>query len=193
MKKLFCLVALILPILAYAQDASDVKPQTKYEQIFSQTGRLVKFQDFKLASVPVSMATLKACVRVIFLDEENLYFLRLEKPETSSSIERIAMIEYSDLVEVNKALVKLSESVDDDLEAKPDYLENKFTTTDGFAVGYYISPSYATGQHSVNWYIKLERYSKSTVFPKSQGDVLKVFSNAKAMIEKLQKQNGQRQ
>ena len=89
------------------------------------------------------------------------------------------MIEYSDLVEINKALVTLSASVDSDLQANPDYLENKFRTEDGLEVGYYISNGKA------NWFIKLERYSNSTVFPKNQDEIINSFSEAQTKIEEL--------
>ena len=89
------------------------------------------------------------------------------------------MIEYSDLVEINKALIKLGSEVNIDVASEPDYLENKFKTVDGFEVGYYISEGQA------HWFLKLERYSSSTVFVRNQSVIVEAFKNAQAKIEEL--------
>ena len=94
------------------------------------------------------------------------------------------MIEYSDLVEVNKALAKLVGEVDADCNANPDYLENKFVTDDGFEVGYYVSKGKA------NWYLKLERYESSTVFVKNAEELTSNFTAAQKKIEELRVQYG---
>lgn len=102
----------------------------------------------------------------------------IEQKETSSHLGHIAMIEYSDLVEINKALAKLSSEVEADIATRPDYMENKFITVDGFEIGYFISKGKA------NWFMKLDRYTSSTVFV-SQGNVIVGFKNAQERIEEL--------
>lgn len=94
------------------------------------------------------------------------------------------MIEYSDLVEINKALAKLVGEVDADCAANPDYLENKFVTDDGFEIGYYVSKGKAS------WYLKLERYSNSTVFIKNASELTNNFTAAQKKIEELRAQYG---
>ena len=89
------------------------------------------------------------------------------------------MVEYSDLVEINKAISRLVADVDADVATNPDYLENKFRTADGFEIGYYVS------KQKPHLYIKLERYSSSTVFLKSQQDVVDAFKAAQTKIEEL--------
>ena len=181
MKKIILLIAILSTTAAFAQsnDKED-KQLTKFEQISSQTGKIVKFQDVKMPGISQSYGgVLKTSVRLV-MGENDVFFYRIEKPETSSSLGKIAMIEYSDLVEINKALETLSSAVDSDISANPDYLENKFRTEDGFEIGYYISNGKA------NWFIKLERYSSSTVFPKNQEEVIKAFSEAQKKIEDLQ-------
>ena len=89
------------------------------------------------------------------------------------------MIEYSDLVEINKALAKLASEVDADIASNSDYLENKFRSVDGFEVGYYVSKGDA------HWYLKLERYSSSTVFIKDQASIIEAFKEAQTKIEEL--------
>lgn len=89
------------------------------------------------------------------------------------------MIEYSDLVEINKALAKLVTEVDADCAVDPDYLENRFITDDGFQIGYYVSKGKAS------WYLKLERYSNSTVFIKNAAELTTNFTAAQKKIEEL--------
>ncbi len=163
------------------QDKNPEKQLTKFEEFSSKTGVIVKFVDVSLPNLPVSYSTLQTGIRTIMRGSENAYFYRLEEPETSRSVAHIAMIEYSDLVEINKAVSRLVADVDADVAANPDYLENKFKTSDGFEVGYYVS------KQKAHWYIKLERYSSSTVFLKNQQDVVDAFKAAQEKIEELKR------
>ena len=180
MKRIIIFLALLSSTIAFAKNkANEDKQLTKFEQISSQTGRIVKFQDVKMPNIPLSYGGgLKTSIRLVMGDSDS-FFYRIEKAESSTSLGHIAMIEYSDLVEINKALETLSSAVDDDVAANPDYLENKFRTEDGFEVGYYVSYAKAT------WFIKLERYSGSTVFLKSKEDIISSFSAAQVKIEEL--------
>ena len=177
MKKLFFALTMLLPLVSFAQN-DDAKKLTKFEEFSSKTGAIVKFYDVSMPRLSLTFGSLETGIRII-KSGTDAYFFRLEKPETSSSVARIAMIEYSDLVEINKALEKLSSDVQDDIAAKPDYLENKFRTVDGFEVGYYVSDEEA------HWFMKLERYSSSTVFIKRQDVVIDAFKAAQAKIEEL--------
>jgi hypothetical protein len=111
---------------------------------------------------------------------QSIYFYQIEESEEDSN--STASIEYSDLLEVIKALNVLKVEVDKDAAAMPDYLENKFTTVDSFQIGYYVSKS------KIQWYIKLEKYgSKNTIFVKDFASVETAFSDAKVKIQELQK------
>lgn len=180
MKKIILLITILTSTVAFAQrNDSEDKQLTKFEQISSQTGKIVKFQDVKMPGIGLSFGgVLRTGIRLI-MGENEAFFYRIEKPETSSSVSRIAMIEYSDLVEINKALVTLAGAIEGDLAANPDYLENKFRTEDGLEIGYYISNGKA------NWFIKLERYSNSTVFPKNKDEIINAFYGAQTKIEEL--------
>lgn len=187
MKKILLIfLALTVSCLAIQaqQDKNLEKQLTKFEEFSSKTGVIVKFVDVTLPNLPVSYSTLQTGIRTIMRGSENAYFYRLEEPETSRSVSHIAMIEYSDLVEINKAVSRLVADVDADVAANPDYLENKFKTSDGFEVGYYVSKQQAY------WYLKLERYSSSTVFLKRQQDVVDAFEAAQRKIEELRASNG---
>lgn len=112
-------------------------------------------------------------------EQSNSYFYRIEESETSRSTSHIAMIEYSDLVKINKALAKLVAEVDADCSANPDYLENRFVTNVGCQIGYYVSKGKAS------WYMNLERYSNSTVFIKNAESLITNFQAAQKKIEEL--------
>lgn len=179
MKKVLFLLAMLLPLAAFAQE--DAKKLTKFEEFSSKTDSIVKFVDTSLPKLSVQYGgSLETGIRTL-KSGTNAYFYRLEKAETSSSNAKIAMVEYSDLVEINKALAVLSAEVDSDVASNPDYLENKFKTVDGFEVGYYVSKGEA------QWFLKLERYSRSTVFVKDQSLIIDAFANAQAKIEELKK------
>ncbi len=184
MKKFLIILALMMPMVLFAQ--SDVeKKLTKFEQFTSKTGRISKFVDVNMPSIPKSfIGSLETSIRTLMGEESNSYFYRIEESETSRSISHIAMIEYSDLVEINKALTKLASEVEADCVAKPDYLENRFITEDGFQIGYYVSKGKAT------WYLKLERYSNSTVFIKNAEALTSNFPAAQKKIEELKASNG---
>lgn len=53
------------------------------------------------------MGSLETVIRTVMGEISNAYRHRMEEPETPRSVSHIAMIGYSDPVEVNKALDKL--------------------------------------------------------------------------------------
>ena len=184
MKQLIFLLAMMMPVALFAQSDSE-KKLTKFEQFTSKTGRISKFVDVKMPNIPESyMGSLDTSIRTLMGEKSNSYFYRIEERETSRSVAHIAMIEYSDLVEINKALTKLVNEVEADCSANPDYLENRFITEDGFQIGYYVSKGKAS------WYLKLERYSNSTVFIKNAEALTTNFPAAQKKIEELKVSNG---
>ena len=172
------LLLLLLPLMSFAQDDSE-RQQTKFEQLASKTGKISKFVDVNMPR----LSYLETSIRTILGEQKNEYFYRIEKPETSSSVSKIAMIEYSDLVEINKALAKLLNEVDSDCLSNPDYLENRFITEDGFRIGYYVNDGKA------NWFVRLDRYGKSTVFIKKEV-LAENFPAAQKKIEELKTSYG---
>lgn len=187
MRKLFLIILLCsLSGFTYAQTQNDAtKKLTKFEVFTSRTGRIIKFIDVNMPSISENfMGSLETGIRIIMGADHNAYFYRVEEPETNRSIAHIAMIEYSDLVEINKALVKLASEVDSDCTSNPDYLENKFVTDDGFQVGYYVSKGKAS------WYLKLERYENSIIFVQNVEEITTNFNAAQKKIEELQQKYG---
>ena len=179
MRKLIFILVLFIPSVLLAQSNTERK-LTKFESVSSKAGSIMKFIDVKMPNIPKCYGgSLESCVRIIMDGSSNNYFFRIEEHETSISNAHIVMIEYSDLLEINKALKKIVADVDADVVANPDYLENKFITVDGFELGYYIF------QSKVSWYMKLERFSESIVLIKNKDTLVETFVNAQTKIEGL--------
>ena len=175
-------MAMLLPLSTFAQNTEDAKKLTKFEQFITKTGSIIKFVDVNMPRLSLIWGSLETGIRTL-KSGSNVYFYRIEKTEGSGNPAKIAMIEYSDLVEINKALDKLTSEVDADIASCPDYLENKFVTVDGFVVGYSVR------KRDVNWYLKLDSYSGSTVFVRKQSVIIDAFKNAQAKIEELKASN----
>jgi hypothetical protein len=179
----FTTALLLLTISVMAQDVKKEaqKAETKMEAFASKTGTIIKFIDSKQPELKLLYGSIaETRVRKVISGSESKYFYQIEsKGKYSSST---ASIEYSDLIEVIKAIKILNSDLANDLALNPDYLENKFTTSDGFQVGYLINNGKAT------WYLRLEKYgSDNTIFIKD-GDIIETaFINAKSKIDELKK------
>lgn len=183
MKKLLIILSILLPTVTIAQTSTSGtdKKMTKFEEFTSKTGSIIKYVDYKMPVFSTGFfgAGTVCGIRVVIGSIKNEYFYRIEKPESNSSIGYTAMIEYSDLINVNKALTKLNSEVQVDCVENPDYEENKFVTDDGFKIGYYISEGKA------NWFMYLERYGNSAIFIQNAESVITNFTNAQKKIEEL--------
>ena len=102
-----------MTLTAFPQ-SGESKQLTKFEEFSSKTGSIIKFVDFSLPKLSLSCGALGTSIRVMKANKDS-YFYRIEEAETRSSVAHIAMIEYSDLVEINKALVKLTSEVESDI------------------------------------------------------------------------------
>lgn len=157
MKKIVLLVVFVWIGIAStsAQDAK--QEQTKMDAFASKTGVIIKFQDYSLPSLKLLYGISETSIRKVSSGGEPKYFYRIEKKNEYDT--KVASIEYSDLKEVVKAFDALKEAELKDLALNPDYLENKFSTEDGFQLGYYVSKGKST------WYMRLEKFgSKNTIF-----------------------------
>ena len=178
MYKKIMIIAVLVSGNFYAQEVKkDAKTiETKMEAFASKTGTITKFTDVKLANLKTAYEVTEARVRKVNSGMNTSYFFQIEK--TGKYSNPTASIEYSDLIEVIKALKTLLLEVDKDLLNKPDYLENKFVTVDGFQIGYYVSKEKAT------WYMKLEKYgTENTVFINDVTTIDSAFNEAKTKIE----------
>lgn len=181
-KTLFISTLSILSIITYGQDvkkdAETIK--TKMDVFASKTGSITKFVDTKLPYIKASYDNAETRIRKISNGSSSAFFYQIEKVGKYSN--SIASIEYSDLIEVLKALKVLKTEVTNDVSANPDYMENKFVTVDGFQLGYYISRGKAS------WYIKLEKYGSENTLFIDNGDIIETaFIEAKNKIDELKK------
>lgn len=182
MKNYLTILTLSISVVIYGQDMKKEaqKEKTKMEQFASQTGVITKFTDTNLTKLKTSYAIAETRIRKLTSGEIEKYFYQIEKPGKYGN--STASIEYSDLLEVIKALNSLKSEVETDIKNNPDYLENKFITDDGFQLGYFVSKGKAT------WYIKLEKYgSDSTLYIRDLEKIVSNFLEAKSKIEEIKK------
>ena len=131
----FILLILFFSHLAVAQDRKkEIKSaETKMEIFASKTGTITKFIDFKMPSLKLFLGEVaETRVRKVIVGNELKYFYLIEKE--SKNANTTASIEYSDLLEVIKALATLKSEAPVDQSSKPDYLENKYVTVRWFSV-----------------------------------------------------------
>jgi len=182
-KSTILLVLLLGTITMYSQDvkkeAETVK--TKMDAFASKTGIITKFTDTKLAGLKTIYGDLaETRIRKVNSGSMTTYFYQIEKEGKYSN--STASIEYTDLLEVIKALATLKAEVEKDIAANPDYLENKFVTVDGFQVGYYVSKGKS------RWYLKLEKFgSDNTLFIDNLETIAAAFDEAKVKIDEQKK------
>ena len=88
------------------------------------------------------------------------------------------MIEYADLIEVNKALNILISEAPNDAKTQPDFLKSQYVTKDGFSIGYDIKKS------KVSWFIGVD--GEYTLLSNLDATV-SAFKEAQAKIEEISK------
>lgn len=173
----------MLTTVAFSQDVKKEaqKAETKMEAFASKTGTIVKFIDTKLSDIKLSYGSVaETRIRKIISGAETRFYYQIENQGKYSS--STASIDYTDLLEIIKAIKSLKSDVDKDVALNPDYLENKFTTTDGFQVGYLVNKG------KTSWYLRLEKYgSDNTIFVKDGDGIETAFTDAKNKIEELKK------
>ena len=182
-KRLLLLTTLSLfSISTFAQDSKKETEtiKTKMGVFESKTGTITKFTDTKLSKLQTTYATAETRIRKITSGAVNGYFFQIIKEGKYGP--SVASIEYSDLVEVVKALKVLKSEINNDITSNPDNLENRFTTVDGLQIGYFISGG------KTNWFLKLERSgSDNTLFLNDSTTLESSFNEAKNKIEELKK------
>lgn len=166
----------------YAQDVKKETEtvKTKMDVFASKTGTITKFIDTKLPALKTSFSSAETRIRKISNGTSTAFFYQIVKDGKYSN--STASIEYSDLLEVLKALKVLNADVTTDRATAPDYLENKFVTVDGFQVGYYVDGA------KVGWFVKLEKYGTDNTLFIDNGDTIEsAFTDAKNKIDELKK------
>ena len=180
----FRIIALQLLLLfgmanfAHAQDVKkETETTTKLEAFFSKPGVIIKTVDYKLATLPTMTITSNAETRIRVLKTESgdVYFYLIKIVGKNGSM--TAAIEYSDLLNVINALKTLKAEEKADVTSKPDYLENKYVTSDGFKVGYIIKNGWYEKGTST-WYL-----SQGSLCDLGEGMVLRSVEDFEHAIE----------
>ena len=146
--------------------SQDEKALTKMDRFISNVGTIIKLENYKLSSVEAYSEVISAKVRRATSKDEVAFYLMFIKEDKYGN--KNASIAEEDLVEVIKAYDELVVQSGSE-ETNADYFENKFTTEDGFQIGY------GGGKNRV-WFLILEKYGKSTILFKGHkliGDALK--------------------
>lgn len=182
MKKVFllCITIYFGLFTSFAQDARDsTKIKTKFDEFTSKTGIISKIVDINLPTIKQAFGGAESRIRRIQAGEITGYFFQIIMSGTYRNI--TASIEYSDLLEVIKALEILKSNVLEDTKSESDYLESRFTTDDGFAVGYYVKRGKAT------WFMQLEEFgADKNLYFKDVEIVEKIFTGARKAIVDIQ-------
>jgi len=109
----------------------------------------VKIEDFKLPSINLEGGGIcEARLEKMTTDNGVTYFYQITNSSNFSGF--IASVEYNDLMRIIRAIPILKSQSEKDVMNSPEYLENKYVTTDGFQFGYIIKDS------KCKWFIKLE-------------------------------------
>jgi hypothetical protein len=169
------IIALSFILFSSFAFCQDEKALTKMERFVSNTGRIVKLENFYLPDLKASYEVLKTKVRRATIQDETSYFLILVKEDKYG--DKSAAIAEDDLKELVKAFDELINQSENET-TNSDYFENKFTTEDGFQIGY-------GGSGDILWFITLEKYGKSTVLFAKYADIKAIFGMAQKKIEEL--------
>ncbi len=170
--KRFALLLIVVSSVVFAQEEKDL---TKMERFVSNTGQIIKLENFNLPPLTAYNEKLQAKIRKATISGESAFFLVLTKEDKYGN--KSAAIAEEDLTEVLMAFENIMAQIAGE-DSNADYLENKFTTDDGFQIGY------AKGK-SITWFITLERYGKSTVLFNNPNEIKVTLVSAISKIEEL--------
>ncbi len=181
MRRKICLFILITGVVFVAFTQDNVKKDSSYDSFISQSGVIIKLQDFRLPPMEGSgYSTYDNRIRILLSNDIRKYFHQITK--TSKTGDIIGSIELKELLEMVNAVNLLQTQFNEDITKSIEYMENKYITDDGIQVGYYISTT------SKAWFIKLDKYkTDSLIFFKESKDILKGFQEAINKIEEIKR------
>ena len=182
MKKFLLAIAIIFPLTAIAQN-EEGKKETKFEQFSSSIGSIVKFYDYKLPIIKARAQNVNQSVRKVIRENESSCFLNLSFTPYQRN-EHSAFIYLEDLIELKKATEELKSLAEIDATGSANYLENKFRTSDGAYIGYYIDKN-RDGDKEPVWYFNIDGYSYGTIFFKTADEIIAIFDGAIQKINEI--------
>jgi hypothetical protein len=169
----FLLLAVILGII-FPQEEKSI---SKMDRFISNVGSIMKLENFTLPDVEGYNEVITSKVRRATSKDDVAYFLQFVKKDKYKS--KVASIAEDDLRDVIKAMDNLILQSNNE-SSTANYLENKFTTEDGFQLGY--------GGADVNnllWFMTLEKYGESTILFKEHLSIKKALLNGLDKINSL--------
>jgi len=181
MKRVVLLIVLITGIIFVAFTQDNVKKDSSYDTFISQSGVMLKLQDFKLSPMEgIGYFTYDNRIRILLSGDIKKYYHQITK--TLKNAEIVGSIEYKELLEMINALKLLQTQFNEDITKSIEYLENKYITNDGIQVGYYILET------NKEWFIKLDKYkTDSLIFFKDGKDIFNGFQEAIKKIDEMKK------
>ena len=164
----------ILTVLNFGL-SQDEKSISKMDKFVSNTGSIIKLENFYQPELKAYNEILKVQVRKASTGVDNAYYLQIIKEDKYGK--KSASIAEEDLVEVIKAYEELVIQSENE-NSSSDYFENKFTTEDGFQIGY------GGGKNNL-WFLKLEKFGKSTVLFKGHEEIGYALKQGRKVIQDL--------
>ena len=169
---IFVFSILMLFNLTFSQDE---KVLTKMDRFVSNTGQIMKLENFNLPDLKGYSEFLKVKIRrATTQGESQFYLLLIKEDEYGDKSAAIAEEDLDDLIKAMDELISLSENE----TTTSDYYENKFTTEDGFQIGY-------GGSKKPLWFVTLTSYGKSTILFDKFADLKATFLIAQKKISEL--------
>lgn len=152
---------------------------TKMDVFSSKKDAITKFINYDLPDIPIDYikpfnnATNK--IQVLISDNDSVYYYQIE-----IHVQK-AFIEYSDLLKAINAIETLKLEEITDINTNSDYVENKFTTSEGVQIGYSVSD-----KGKSKWFLRLGQYgSQDMLFFASVDDIEQALKRAKDKIDEL--------
>ena len=106
-------------------------PATRFEKVINQTGVNLKVDSYFLPDFKLNGNTSgRAKILKVFVGRETHSFYQLEWGNFRS------VISFSELLELQQALSLTREQSAESLNSAPDHTEGKYTTSDGFEIGF---------------------------------------------------------
>jgi len=183
MKKILLIIGFVqfLTIISFGQKEV-VNEINSFEEFMSENGVIIKFIENPLPDIKTTYGYAICNVRKLEKKGTIEYYLTITK-NTTYNTRMHAYISYNDLKEMKKAfdVLKIEKAKYDTLQ--PNYMEEKYLTTDGVILGFYIN-----SKGKSLWYMRLERYGKENkIYIKETTELDKLFKGSIEMIEEWQK------
>ena len=156
--------------------------QTQYETLTKQRGAQYRIMDYEFSTMNLHQSlALEPSVRSLEVKGSTYYFYRLAQKATNGEPAIEVLITQEDLVELNNKIEAMIGEEKSDRSLRKDYIENCYTTPDGFQIGYCIK------SRDTNWFVVFGPYSEERVFFDNINRLKDGFQKALKKIDEFQK------